>query len=307
MIVEGVLIGIFGNAIFSIIQSMSNSIISEKDDELNHRIYESLEEATKDFFEKYGSTYRKPEDTFLARESNLQLIISSLFYGKKIDLINEIDRRGFHDELEVKYEHLKFFVNRLNHTMREDFMLDKILEEKTHFQKNSETHDNVKKILDKVNGLASDKEDTSIKPQESWKITDIKTGQEKPFKEGKRYVQKFPNGMEYNYMIVNNIMFVEIKDPNGRVSYHEVGMDGSAKNNKFPYPISEYRLVIDETEIVTKKVSPLANGFFYEDITLKWNRTIKTLYDAHGKIKNIEANGGWSVNHNSKTISPRDL
>lgn len=68
---DGLLIGIFGKRIFAVIQGMVTALLGEKDDDLNNRIYGSLELATKDFFKQYGQIYQ-PYSSFLARESNIR-------------------------------------------------------------------------------------------------------------------------------------------------------------------------------------------------------------------------------------------
>ncbi|MEK4801062.1 hypothetical protein MHI02_05815 [Oceanobacillus sp. FSL K6-0118] len=299
---EGILIGIFGNSIFAIIQGMITAFFGDKDDDLNDRIYESLELATKDFFKQYGEIYRKPHSSFLARESNIRLIVQSVYFGRNIDMLEELDKRGFDNEPDVSQEHLHYFVSSLEKLMREDFILDKLLEEKTHIHESKLANENIKEILEVVTGQSNN---TTPEKKSNWQLTDLATGEEIPFREGKKYHQKYSNGVEQIFMIKGDIVSVDFKDEHGRWSYHEIDIKkGSANNNKFPYPVSDYKLVVNELDIINKTVTPLSNGYYQEEMTLKWGRTSKVIYDNKNRIQQFDVSGGWSVNHNSKTISP---
>ncbi len=302
---EGILVGIFGNTIFTIIQSFLTNMFHDKDEDLNNRIYESLEAATEEFFKRYGDIYKTPHNSFIARESNIRLIVNSLFYGNNINLIKEIDRRGFEEEPNVSDEHLHFFIVTLNKIMKEDYLLDKIITEKIHIQESKEANENIKEILETVTGQST-KDVKNNQNKAKWQLTDIATGREIPFIEGKKYHQKFPNGVEYIFMFNGNNILVDFKDIHGRWSYHELDLEGNAKNNKFPYPISDYKLVVNENDIINRTITPLANGFYQEVITLKWNRISKVIYDKNNEIQELEVSGGWKVSHDSKTISPAD-
>lgn len=301
---EGILIGIFGNSIFAMIQGMVSALFDDKDDDLNNRIYESLELATKDFFKQYGEIYKEPNSSFLARESNIRLIVQSVYFGKSMDVLEEIDRRGFDNEPNVSQGHLHHFVSTLERFMKEDFILDKIMEEKRHIQDSKVTNDNIKEILEIVTGQSAN---TTTEKKGNWQLTDLATGDKIPFAEGKRYHQRYENGVEQIFMIKGDTISVDFKDEHGRWSYHEIDIsNGSAKNNKFPYPISDYKLVVNDSDIINKTVIPLSNGYCQEMLTLKWGRTSKVIYDNHRKIKQFEVNGGWMVNHNFKSISPNN-
>lgn len=301
----GILEGVFGNSIFAVIQGLMNKIYDDKDDDLNKRIYESLESTTKNFFNKYKDTYTYPHDTFLARESNIQLIIKSLFYSENIDLLNQIDKRGYRNQPNVSEEHLSYFIMTLQKTMSEDFRLNKIITEKYHIQGSMETKENVKKLLNLVTAQNDTKNNDNPK-RTDWKITDLSTGKELPFQIGKKYHQSFPNGVEYNYMVEEDTIYVEMKDQHGRWSYHELDLDGNAKNSKFPYELSEYKLVVQDNEVVNKNITPFTNGYYQVDFTLKWNRYGKAIFDNEDRLKSIELGGGWTVNNNEKTITPEE-
>jgi len=251
MIMSGILVGIFGNVIFVTIQALVKDFFGENDENLKNRIYELLEMATKEFFENYGEVYI-PQSSFLARESNIKLIIRSFFYGNNINLYYELDRQGFDNDPDVSEEHLLFFIETLNKLTEDDFLLSKIKtqknyyeESKNHFEVAKETNNNVNKILDSLNKVPSKGSEKN-----KWMFYDNKTGKETPVKIGKRYTDKFSNGVEFEYMFNDaGTVHVNFKDIYGRVTYSEFDLDGNAKNTKLPFDLSEYTLVLPKEEV----------------------------------------------------------
>lgn len=310
---EGILIGIMGNSLFKIIESFTKDKFGDKDKEVNKRIYEALEKTTKEFFDKYNATYLNPHDSFLAREKNIILIVKSLFYSSSIDLLAEIDRKGFGKGEDVSKEHLQVFLDILYKEFEKDSFLNKIITEKAHinaskiaFEDIKETKEGVKEILDKLDGGDTEKIQKK-ESKKSWELTDLDTGENMSLEEGKRYNKSFSNGVEYEYMLNGNKIYVQQKDIYGRISYHEIDIEtGGMSNSKFAYPLSEYVLDIDQDEIVNRKIISFSKGYYEEILTLKWNRVARVNYDSNRKIQGIELSGGWSVLNDTKTIVPSD-
>lgn len=154
MLLEGILVGIFGNAIFDIIKTSVKDFVEDKDDDLKNRIYESLERAAKYFFEQHGDIYI-PENSFLAREKNIELIIESYNYSNHLDLIEVLDRRSFGNTPDVSEEHLLFFVETLCRITEEDFLLSKIKEEKKHYYKSEKHYEESKEFREDIKELTN--------------------------------------------------------------------------------------------------------------------------------------------------------
>lgn len=70
-------------------------------------------------------------------------------------MLEELDKRGFDNEPDVSQEHLHYFVSSLEKLMREDFILDKLLEEKTHIHESKLANENIKEILEVVTGQSN--------------------------------------------------------------------------------------------------------------------------------------------------------
>lgn len=133
---SGVLIGILGNGAYQTIKLLGKNVlgIDEDEDKVFERLYKSIELASQKFFEKYPYEFGRPESSFLARQTNIEAIIRSIFYGYQGNLCNEIDPNGFEKAPDALPEAIDFFLRTLEVTMREDYYLDRILADKRHMQ-----------------------------------------------------------------------------------------------------------------------------------------------------------------------------
>jgi len=88
--IGGILIGVFGNLIYDLIKKSLKGSITEEDADLINRIYCALDEASSQFFHHYGDEFGEPYSSFLARESNIEIIVKSMFYGNRNELVKEL-------------------------------------------------------------------------------------------------------------------------------------------------------------------------------------------------------------------------
>lgn len=299
--IEGILVGIFSNSIFSFIQNANEKVDKQNDNDLVQRIHNVLEKTTKDFFSKYSKLYPNPETTFIAKESNIEIIIDYFHFGKEINLKMSLDPKGIDGKTYIKNQHLDYFIQRLENNINEDYRLSKIKATKEHYVDSQEAFSDIKDIK-RLLGLGYDK---STEKESSWEFKDAVTGEKIEHKEGEKHHLKYPNGAEQIFMVNGDIISVDIKGMNDKWAYYEMDMKtGAIIDNKFPYPLSEYNLVLVESEILNKNTMKNINGSRREIIKMKWGRRIEVVYNSKGKILGFDGKGGWSVNHIKKTIEP---
>lgn len=130
-----------------------------------------------------------------------------------------------------------------------------------------------------------------------------------PFKlitiEGKQYILKFPNGVETTYMFKNGLIYVHLIDVNGQKSYYELDFNGNVKNTKFPYELSEYKIVISDDQIVHENVIQLSNDYYREVIKLKWDKQADVIYNLKRELQQMDLQGGWEVKHLERIMIPK--
>lgn len=298
-----ILLGIFGNSIYDLIKAGLKDTFIDKDDDLIGRIHSALEESSKQFFVKYGIEFGEPSSSFLARKTNIDKIVKSVFFENNFELVNELSPKGFDGANDITQEALYFFTEKLNECMMKDFRLNKIIIEKNHIYESKETS---KRIMDLLNNLQhmQIEGDTKEEGFYGWTMQD-ELGNESPLIEGKQYVHKFPNGAETTYMFKNGLIYVDFIDIHGQKSYYELDINGNVKNTKFPYELSEYKLVIPDDQIVHKNVIKLSDEYYREVIKLKWDKQADVIYNLKGELIQINLHGGWQVQHLEKLILPK--
>jgi hypothetical protein len=195
-----ILFGLFGNTIYDLIKGTLKDVFLDKDDDLIQRIYNSLEEASSEFFKYYGNQFGKPSSSFLARQSNVEIIVRSIFYGNKIVLDKELSPKGFDADLDVSKEALDFFVNKLNEVMMKDFRLNKIITEKRHIWDSQANHKEIIELFDNITQHGRLLEKNKDSGFSDWIMQD-ENGNESKLIESKQYHQIFQNGLEYTYML----------------------------------------------------------------------------------------------------------
>jgi hypothetical protein len=297
-----ILLGVFGNGIYDIIKNVLKDVFPDYD-EVSQKVYCVLEETSKNFFDKYGDEFGKPCSSFLAKQSNIDCIIKSLFYGNNIDLQNELSVKGFDGVKDVTQEALSYFIKMFHSNMMRDFALNKALTEKRHITESSDTST---KIIDLLNKLAIQGQLPDKKEEESfkgWTIID-NYGIESQIIEGKRHTVKFPNGAEAIYILKNGLLYIDFIDIHGQISYYEMDIDGNVADTKFPYELSEYSLKIPEDQIVHKQIINLQNGLRREVIKLKWGKQADVIFDSRDQIVQINLHDGWEIRHKEKMIVP---
>lgn len=299
--IEGILVGIFSNSIFSFIQNANEKVDKQNDNDLAQRIHNVLEKTTKEFFRKYSKLYPNPETSFIANENNIEIIIDYFHFGKEINLKKSLDSKGIDGKTYIKNQHLDYFIQRLEKNINEDYRLSKIKATKEHYVDSQEAFSDIKDIK-RLLGLGDGK---STRKENSWEFKDAVTGEKTEHKEGEKYHLKYPNGAEQIFMVKDDIISVDIKGENAKWAYYEMDMKtGAIIDNKFPYPLSEYNLVLVESEILNKNTMKDINGSWKEIIKMKWGRRIEVVYNSKGKILGFDGKGGWRVNHTTKTIEP---
>ncbi|ABR48423.1 hypothetical protein Amet_2265 [Alkaliphilus metalliredigens QYMF] len=297
-----ILLGIFGTEMCNLIKKALKDSLVDRDEDLIERIHSSIEEASKVFFEVYGSQFGKPSSSFLARQSNIEVIVKSIFYGSNFELSNELWPEGFDGAADASRQSLDFFVDKLNEIMMKDFRLNQIITEKKHISENEKNFKDIMELLGTLTQQGKTLENN--KNFNNWIMKD-EYGKESKIIEGKQYRKKFPNGLDYKYMFKDDLIYVEILDLHGQKSYYELDINGNVKDSKFPYELSEYKLIVAEDQIVNKNIFKLPNGFYREAYKLKWNKQADVIFNQKGEIQHINLRGGWEVKHLEKVITPK--
>ncbi len=122
-------------------------------------------------------------------------------------------------------------------------------------------------------------------------------------KEGKLYSTIGRTGCRLEYMVKDGKVFTEYTSPDGkRTAYTVADMQGNVLDCKFPYPLSEYTVVVPTDLELKRSEKQLPNGWRHVHIDLKWNGEAEMLYDPQGNLKSFSCKGGLKTNHKLKRL-----
>ncbi|MFP7277949.1 hypothetical protein SFC11_01235 [Exiguobacterium indicum] len=262
-----------------------------------------LDKTTKEFFKKHKQ-YGYDHDSFLAREKNIELILKSMFYDKEIDLINEIDRRGFNNNPEISEEHLKEFLTLFYENCKTDFELSGMMHDKK-FRR--DTTNSLNKLGNDIGELLKQKA-LPKSEEKGWRVYDAETNEAIEFVEGKKYAFKHKNGLSQVLKVSGKIISYKQTTSSGETTYTDFDLEtGTAYNIKPPFPWEEYSIVYDQGEEINKtRTTNWHDGSYKEDIELEFQRKCTAFYNSQGQLTGFEVSGGWSIIHAERKITPID-
>lgn len=295
------LFGIATNVITSIGQIAFNEVAFKDDStQIEVRMVEALDKTTKTFFDKYKNKYGRIEESFMGRETNIELIYKSMFPGEDINLIKEINRNGFNGNPLISENDLKEFLNEFYKQCKKDFLLSELLSNKE-FKK--ETLDHLegihRKFEDLKLGLLADNKSSF----ENFNFFDAKTNTPIDIELGKKYIFSDREG-KITYMFDKETVFVKKELVNGTKSYLEYNIkNDSIENLKLPYPLSDYQLEYDKDELVRSDIEYLNGGYYQKMIYLEF-RKCTVLYDRNDMMVGFSGSRGWEINDKEKIIRP---
>lgn len=299
MIVSGILIGMLGNTAYDIVKNLIVENLDIEENEMIKKIYGCIDLTTKQFFDRYNDHFGKPEDSFLARQENISIILKSLYFDSDIDLKKDLDRRGYAKDIDASDEAIEYFMDTLFTTMKKDIELNNYLTSKKHIIESKLDNQIIIDLLTKLNNNMPIDNKTSSESS-NWMIKD-QLGNLSKYIPGKPIKVK----MERSYaelMIKDDIYYIEFIDNNGLKSYYEVNKKGEIIDFRPPFLLSEYSLKLNSEDVLEDIKVNLGNGYYRRKIKLKWGKTADIIFNLKDEIQQIELKGGWNINNLEKSI-----
>lgn len=120
---------------------------------------------------------------------------------------------------------------------------------------------------------------------------------------GRFYESPVSTGGKFKYMMRDGWLHVEQTLKDGAVAYYEVNQEGRLRNSKYPYPISQYKILIPEDLILsqTRSGSPSAHSEVFT--ILKWSKgSVIERFD-RGVLTEFRAECRHGVDHQARTVT----
>lgn len=122
--------------------------------------------------------------------------------------------------------------------------------------------------------------------------------------QGKFYKTEFDDGNFFEYMMKDDILYLNHGFPDGKIAYYEIDESGGVKETKWPYPLSEYKVEIPPNMIVREEVTRLPIiGFTSKKYILKYGRSAILTFDNTGKLFEANIQARVIVNHQDRIFT----
>jgi hypothetical protein len=120
---------------------------------------------------------------------------------------------------------------------------------------------------------------------------------------GKIYKTKTQTGGEIDYMVEDGKIFADYASPDGKLkSYYVSDSQGNLIDQKLPYDLVEYTVVIPSELEIKRSERIMANGWKNIHVDLKWGGKVAMILDPNGRLQSVHIDGGVRINNKLKTL-----
>lgn len=120
--------------------------------------------------------------------------------------------------------------------------------------------------------------------------------------EANGYYEKEFSGQKVRYYLQGPFLHIEHEPKPGIIVYYVLDEQGNLVDTKFPFPIHEYAIVIEDGLILNIKTEILEKDYLRETIFMKWGKVAIIIKDSEGKMINFHIEKGATIDHIKKTI-----
>lgn len=303
--IEGILTGVLGNGAYNFLEKLIKKYFIQEDEEVIQLFITAINTVSADFFDKYVEDYGTKESSFLSVEKNWELLVQSIFYGSKELREDDFVLNGIGIEKAKILIGVRKFIDMLQLEIKKSWKLDKVLSEKKHITDSEKNHKELKEKLsfleELITGLVTNNQaSTKEKKVEPNIVTGLNS---ESFEFGKKYKIQIESGASINYMLTNELAYVEYIFEDGATAYYEVDYSGSVRDSKFPYPLEEYQINFSEKSLIERKIMNLPNGNLQEIMRFRWGKYLSIIKNSQGRVLNMDAQCRIEVDHRNKKIT----
>ena len=120
---------------------------------------------------------------------------------------------------------------------------------------------------------------------------------------GKIYTTKTRTGGKLDYMVEDGKIYTDYISSDGSIkSYYVSDFQGNLLDQKFPYNIDEYKVVIPPELELRRTERLMPNGWKSIHVDLKWGGKVEMVLDPDKKLQWVHIEGGVRTNHKLKTL-----
>ncbi|MBL4561833.1 MAG: hypothetical protein JKX79_12710 [Labilibaculum sp.] len=114
------------------------------------------------------------------------------------------------------------------------------------------------------------------------------------------YYEKILDNYKIRYYLEGNLLHVEQELKDGIIAYYIIDENGNMVDQKLPFPLEEYEVVIDPNLIVKSTVEHLQNGLKKEIIYMKWGKVALIIRHKDNRLAHLHIEKGFTINNIEK-------
>jgi hypothetical protein len=275
-------------------------------DDLTSRLARALDTAIGAFFTVYGAKFPSATRSFLGRPENLSVIGNSLHYSQRPLSARDLDPRGLDGGPEATPAEVEHFVRLFTAEVSKDRFLDKHLRDRDHMREAAEHHAETKEMRALIErALRLVEAQAKTQTIDLWKDLVVKDDKHpsgwKP-QQGQIYASRLPDGGRIEFMLHGDVISVQYTFSDGGEWYFDADSHGNTANQKFPYPLSEYRVVVPSELVLREEVREQPGGLRQVTKVLKWGNVVQYVLDTGGKLQEFHVAKGAYINHRERII-----
>ena len=288
---DGILASLFAGMALEIVKGLAAKVFGKSGDELVTRIHDAMDRAAEEFFREYDESFGIPRNSFLAREDNWVIAISSLRYDTPKLSADQLNPEGFENARPADKEALERFIDFVQQEFQSDFFLNIMLGIK-------ETVTLGREMMQALQQLVA--QHASAAEPETLATYEVQGGDLPPqteLEEGKLYVRDVTDNVRMTYMRRGNRIYSEALFDDGAVMYYEIDENAEVHMKQPPYPVSIH---IPPEYIVESKILHDEKGNQKLRIDGKWGLRVECEINATGQYLNPK------IQYGEVTINSRD-
>lgn len=121
--------------------------------------------------------------------------------------------------------------------------------------------------------------------------------------EANGYFEKEFSGQKIRYYLQGPFLHIEHELHTGIIVYYVLDDAGNLVDTKFPYPIHDYSIEIEDGLILNKTIEILDHNCTKEIIFMKWGKVATIIKDKSGLMVHFNIEKGATIDHINKKIS----
>lgn len=120
--------------------------------------------------------------------------------------------------------------------------------------------------------------------------------------EANGYFEKEFSGQKVRYYLQGPFLHIEHELHTGIIVYYVLDEAGNLVDTKFPYPIHEYSIEIDDGLILNSTIERIDQNYTKEIIFMKWGKVATIIKDSNELMVHFNIEKGATIDHIKKKI-----